>query len=101
MNSCRILADRVKTRILPENGSSVEDLVGSAEPVVAENGLKSTEIQKRPLNCVNGGVKAGHRGGRGFQEAGMISPISELAAAAFSSVSWGARRRLAVDCLSR
>ena len=41
------------------------------------------------------------RGGRGFQEARMISPISGSAAAATSSGGRGSRRRLAFDCLSR
>ncbi len=41
------------------------------------------------------------RGGRGFQEARMISPISGSAAAATSSGGRGSLRRLAFDCLSR
>ena len=41
------------------------------------------------------------RGGRGFQEARMISPVSGSAAAATSSGGRGSRRRLAFDCLSR
>ena len=40
------------------------------------------------------------RGGRGFQESGMISPVSGSAAAATSSGGRGSRRRLAFDCLS-
>jgi hypothetical protein len=40
-------------------------------------------------------------GGRGFQESGMISPVSGSAAAATSSGGRGSRRRLAFDCLSR
>ena len=51
---------------------------------------------------VNGGVKAGHLGGRSFQEAGMISSVSgSAAAAAASSEGRGSRRRLAFDYLSR
>ncbi len=41
------------------------------------------------------------RGGRGFQESGMISPVSGSTAAATSSGGRGSRRRLAFDCLSR
>jgi len=47
---CKTQTDRVKTRILPENGSSGEDLRARLALVIAENGPKSTEIQKRPLN---------------------------------------------------
>ena len=41
------------------------------------------------------------RGGRGFQEAEMTSPVSGSAASAVSSEGRGSRRRLAFDCLSR
>jgi hypothetical protein len=41
------------------------------------------------------------RGGRGFQEALVISPVSGSAAAMASAAGCGSRRRLAFDCLSR
>jgi hypothetical protein len=41
------------------------------------------------------------RGGRGFQEAVVISPVSGSATGPASSAGWVAHRRLAFDCLSR
>ncbi len=41
------------------------------------------------------------QGGCGFQDAGVISPVSGSAVAAARSAGWASRRRLAFDCLSR
>ena len=76
----------------------------------------SAICQRRSKNRPVCGVDVGHdaprparrrwpgfrsRGGRGFQEALMISPVSGSAATASSSEGWAARRRRAFDCFSR
>ena len=56
---------------------------------------RSTRPRSRPPRRRSPGLRS--RGGRGFQEALMISPVSGSAAAATSSAGRGSRRHLAFD----